>query len=189
MRFCAVAPYWNKIKKYLYKFLLKLKCAIKVFVATGTQRLRHRDEVGRPQQHRDPLKTQAHVEDMVKLSVQSLSVQSLSAQSLSAQTVRKSLMEKLESCRWKHWWKSCPNSPSPQEVRRTLMKIFVVSKRRYYNFRISPWHHWAQKDFFPLTNMGKETSLNQRIIFLKLNKLPSMNYCIALIRIIRSLKL
>ena len=51
------------------------------------------------------------------------------------------------------------------------------------HFRIS---RWARKHFFPLTNIGKETSVNRWIMFFKLNKLPSMNICIALIKNIRS---
>ena len=40
--------------------------------------------------------------------------------------------------------------------------------------------------FSPLTYMGKEWSVNRWIIFFKLNKLPSMNTCIGLIKNIRS---
>ena len=36
-------------------------------VATGTRRLKHRNKVERPPQHRDPLISQAHGEDVVKL--------------------------------------------------------------------------------------------------------------------------
>lgn len=36
----------------------------------GTRRLRHRNEAGRLPHHRDPLQTQAHVEDMVKNSTE-----------------------------------------------------------------------------------------------------------------------
>lgn len=44
---------------------------------TETQRLWHRNEAGRPPQLRDPRKTHAHGEGMVKLSMQSLSDKTL----------------------------------------------------------------------------------------------------------------
>ena len=49
-----------------------------------------------------------------------------------------------------------------------------------------PFGCQARKHFFPLTYMGKVWSVNCWIIFFKLNKLPSMNTCIALIKNISS---
>lgn len=58
--------------------------------------LRPRNEAGHPQQHRDPQKTQAHGEDMSKLS----------------SPILLSGSHQMESCWWKCWWnpgwKRCP---------------------------------------------------------------------------------
>ena len=53
------------------------------------------------------------------------------------------------------------DAPSPQEVRRSLKQLFLVAKRWFYNFIVSPWRHCAQQYFFTLTYIGKKTSVNQ----------------------------